>query len=137
MKRLVLPALLILLLTGAGMLFPDVRLRYCNIEASGNVKVVWETEVEQEVYGYEIQRRTPYSNGQFATLNDTPIAAVGVGKPYTYEDGQLYKAASEPVDYRLVAIFTDGSRKNLYEAKINYTPTAVRRTWGSIKAMFQ
>ncbi|MDX1546474.1 MAG: hypothetical protein R3247_05780, partial [Rhodothermales bacterium] len=58
-------------------------------------------------------------------------------KEYRFVDDQVYKSAAEELDYRLDAVFSNGLRQQVASKKLNYTPTAIRRTWGSIKAMFQ
>jgi hypothetical protein len=60
------------------------------------------------------------------------------GKVYTYTDRNVYKnnTTSEPVIYGLY-LNKSGSSKFIAQVDVNYTTTTVRRTWGSIKAMFQ
>ena len=135
MKRLSLFILLVLLLAGAGLWAGSVRLAYFKAERQGNdFLITWKADIEQDVRSYELFRKTSYA-ADFSSIQS--LSAHGVGKEYQFKDDQVYKAASEQVDYRLEAIFTNGLRQQVAERKINYTPTALRRTWGSIKAMFQ
>ena len=87
---------------------------------------------------YEVQRRSTFSNGQFVTVQET--TAQGVNRRYEYKDDQVFKSAAaatrDVVDYRLVAVYQSGARQILASQSVNYTSTALRRTWGSIKAMF-
>lgn len=116
-------------------MFAGVRLSYFNVEAQGNEFVVtWQSDIEDEVVTYELHRRTSTTNNNFV-LVDTHTAH-GVGRAYTLRDSQVFKVAGELIDYRLQAVFSDGSRQVLVVRSVNYTPTAIRRTWGSIKAMF-
>jgi redox-regulated HSP33 family molecular chaperone len=133
MKRL--PLLLVLVLLLAGVWAGTVKLSYFEVAREGNnFLITWKAETEQEVRSYELFRKTSYA-ADFASVQ--VLNAHGIGKEYQFKDDQVYKAASEQVDYRLEAVFTNGVRQNVAERKVNYTPTAIRRTWGSIKAMFQ
>ncbi len=108
---------------------------YFNVEARSNEFVVtWQSDIEDEVVTYELHRRTSTTNNNFV-LVDTH-AAHGIGRAYTLRDTQVFKTSGELIDYRLQVVFSDGSRQVLVVRSVNYTPTAIRRTWGSIKAMF-
>lgn len=135
MKRYPLLLLLLFVLTGAGMYVSSVQLDYFNLERQENDFILtWQMRVEQDVRSYALSRKTGYSE-DYTQIRS--LAPHGINKPYTHRDDQVYKAASEQVVYRLEALFMDGSRQILGERQMNYTPTAARRTWGSIKAMFQ
>ncbi len=113
-----------------------VKLEYFDVKPEGrDFAIKWQMEVEDEVRIYELTRRTPYSNNQFVAVQT--FSAHGVGVPYEFRDDQVYKSASEQLDYRLVAVYENGLREVVITLSMNYTSTAVRRTWGSIKAMFQ
>ena len=138
MKRLPLLIVLILLLAGAGTAVHSsytVRLSYFKADPQdNNFALAWKAELEENVHLYELHRKTSYT-GSFVKVHTMP--GHGVGKEYKYLDTQVYKSTSEEVDYRLDVVYTNGLRQQLAEKRLNYTPTAVRRTWGSIKAMFQ
>lgn len=138
MKRIPLLIVLILLLTGAGTVMHSaytVRLTYFKADPQdNNFALAWKAEMEEDVRVYELHRKTSYT-GAFVKVHELP--GHGVGKEYKYLDTQVYKSTSEEVDYRLDVVYTNGLRQQLAEKRLNYTPTAVRRTWGSIKAMFQ
>ena len=135
MKQLALLMMLVLLLAGAGLWSSSVKLSYFNVDRQGNSFVIaWNAELETDVRTYELYRKTAYA-AAFSSIES--MAAHGVGKEYQFKDDQVYKAASEQVDYRLEVVFNNGVRQQIAEKKVNYTPTAIRRTWGSIKAMFQ
>lgn len=98
------------------------------------VVLTWQTEAEPDVVAYEIFRRTPTSTG-FVLLHT--LAAHGAGKPYVFTDTNLYKEASALAEYRVEAVYRAGTRQSLFTEQVNYTTTGIRRTWGSLKAMFQ
>ena len=135
MKRFPLLLLLVLLLAGASLWAGSVKLDYFKVDRQGNnFLIAWKAEIEQDVRSYELFRKTSFA-ADFSSIQ--VLNAHGVGKEYQFNDDQVYKAASEQVDYRLEVVFTNGLRQQVAERKVNYTPTAIRRTWGSIKAMFQ
>ena len=103
-------------------------------KVQNRVTLTWQAETEQDVAAYEIQRKTPTSTGHIL-LHTLP--AHGPGKTYTYTDADLYKEVSALADYQLVAVYRDGSRQSIFNVQVNYTTTGLRRTWGSLKAMFQ
>ena len=120
-----------------GAFFAGARITVFEVQKEeSDLVVTWQAEVEDGVRAYELQRRTPYTNGQFVRIQS--VSAHGAGKPYRYRDDQVYKSAADMVDYRLDVVYDDGSREvGVKTTSINYTPTAVRRTWGSLKAMFK
>ena len=127
--------ILIVVLAGAGFGASNVTLDYFNVERQGNeFSITWKAQTEEDVRNYELFRKTSYA-ASFSVIET--FNAHGPGKEYQFKDDQVYKAASEQVDYRLEVVFNNGVRQQLAEKKVNYTPTAIRRTWGSIKAMFQ
>lgn len=136
MKRFSSFLLLALFLAGATPFFNGVQLSYFDVRKEGNdLLISWQAEHEDGVRMYELHRRTPYSNDSFMLVHEAD--AHGAGKLYRYRDDQVYKTASELIAYRLEVIYQDGTRELMPIKEVNYTSTAVRRTWGSIKAMFQ
>lgn len=115
--------------------FLSVRLRYFNTEYDkGVITVTWEAEVEADVGTYELYRKSGQAD-DFSKIAD--ISVHGVNTPYRVRDDKIYKSPAATVDYRLEAVLTNGLRQRIAERKVNYTPTAIPRSWGSIKAMFQ
>ena len=113
-----------------------MQISYFRIAEEGNdVLVSWQAREESDVKEYELFRMTRLTNNQFVKIQSIPPH--GPGKAYLYRDDQVFKSSSELVDYRLEVVYTDGVREQLARDQVNYTSTAIRRTWGSIKAMFQ
>ncbi len=135
MKRFLYLTLILFCLTafsGQG----TVRMSFFKVEEdNGDLVVSWQTEEELDVREYELQRMTRFTNGQFVKVES--LSPHGPAKSYLFRDEQIFKSSSEQVDYRLEVIYTDGVRQQLAREQVNYTSTAIRRTWGSIKAMFQ
>ena len=113
-----------------------VRLKYFDVEhEGGGFAVKWEAETEEaDVRNYELFRKTSYA-AEFVLVESRQ--AHGANQEYVVRDDDVYKNAMDQIDYRLEVVFSNGLRQRLAEKKVNYTPTAIRRSWGSIKAMFQ
>ena len=118
------------------MFLSGVRLSFFKVQPEGRDFVIsWQVDVEEQVREYALARKTHNSNDQFVRIFTIP--AHGTGKAYTFRDRQVYKSGSEKLDYRLEVVYTNGVREVITSQSVNYTSTAVRRTWGSLKAMFQ
>ncbi len=114
------------------------EVEFRRVEMQQNEAVVsWQMRLEPGVTAYRIERKAAVSGSdQFMPVKD--IAPHGVGRLYTWRDTDLHKdASSDLVEYRVSAVFSDGSTQTLFTQQLNYTATAIRRTWGSLKALFQ
>ncbi len=115
--------------------FLSVRLRYFNTDYdTGVITVTWEAEVESDVKTYELYRKSAQAE-DFSKVAE--VSVHGVNTQYLVRDDKMYKSPVAIVDYRLEVVLTNGLRQRIAERKVNYTPTAIPRSWGSIKAMFQ
>ena len=130
-------AVLVLCLASASVaLGQTVRLAEQRIEQrDARVIVTWRTAAEVGVQGYEVLRRSASTGGEYMRLGD--VAVHGTNRPYEFVDDGLYKNAVVQADYQVVAVLAGGVRQVLFAAQVNYTTTGLRRTWGSLKAMFQ
>lgn len=123
----------------------DVVVRLLNAQVprqqANEINVEWLVEREARVKGYHIRRKMSHEN------DFSPLAQVrtDAGRPegnlvrYQYLDRNVFKPSesTEPIIYALHVEFNDGELRLIGQAEVNYTSTAIRRTWGSIKAMFQ
>jgi hypothetical protein len=99
------------------------------------VNVFWQVNDEQTVREYVLERKAQYDVGFKEIKRQT---SDGRNRLYQFRDTDLYKATvSEQVQYRIRIVEKDGNVTTSNVLNANYTPTAVRRTWGSIKAMFE
>ena len=113
----------------------DVRLDSYDYSIENNQPVVrWVALEETQLQRYELHRKTQLDD-RFEKIAE--VAPQGPGNPYRYRDDGLYKLAGETVEYELFSVSSSGVQTSHGILTVNYTPTAVRRTWGSIKAMFQ
>lgn len=141
MKRIV-SIVVLLLVAGWAASFDSAsaqnaaRLDFFKVESENNDMIIsWLATSETGVERYELQRKTRFTNDQYVVVRE--FAPKGTGQVYRFLDDQVYKVSTEKVDYRLEVLYKNGERMELAHETINYTPTTVRRTWGSIKAMFQ
>jgi len=114
----------------------SVQLRYFNTENdAGVILVTWEAEQETDVKTYELFRK-PAHGDELVKVAQVP--AHGEDVRYFVRDDKIYKSSTFAyVDYRLEAVLNNGVRLKVIERQVNYTSTAIRRSWGSIKAMFR
>lgn len=133
MNRPLLTAL-VLLIAGWSLLPFQVSLdRYDIGTVDGMPVMTWMSRVEEGLRHYEVHRLSQSSSG-FETIGK--VDATGAGSNYEFVDRKLYKV-DETVQYKLFAVSQSGQYQEFPVKHISYSPTAVRRTWGSIKAMFQ
>ena len=116
--------------------FKSVQLRYFNTENdAGVILVTWEAEQETDVKTYELFRKPAHGD---ELVRVAQVSAHGVDEQYSVRDDKIYKSSTFAyVDYRLEAVLNNGERLKVIERQVNYTSTAIRRSWGSIKAMFR
>ena len=127
--------LTVLLLAIAGVAFGSAVLSRFEARTEGSdVVVTWQASVEENVRTYVLERKTPF-DAQYREIKR--MSPRGANQLYSYRDTQIYKTSAEQVQYRLRIVNGDDSFVVVDPIAIDYTPTAIRRTWGSIKAMFQ
>ena len=127
-------SLVFLLVFMVGSALASVVFSRFDARTEGNdIVVSWQASVETDVREYVVERRTVFDT-QFVEM--ARLAAHGPNILYTYRDERVFKAQAEQVSYRLRIIDTNNSFVVSDPITVDYTPTAVRRTWGSIKAMF-
>jgi len=97
-----------------------------------NVKLEWKTGQESNVVSYAIERRTPQTDN-FTEI--TTIKPKGDNSFYSYLDQSAYKTNNVIFIYRLKIVAEQVS----YSKEVSVSPniSGVKRTWGSIKAMFR
>lgn len=98
-----------------------------------NVKLEWKTTTENNLANFVVQRKTPDS--QYIDLD--VVNPKGNNSVYTYIDQSAYKMMDLVFVYRLKIVDTDGSVSYSSEVSVSPNISGVKRTWGSIKAMFR
>lgn len=93
----------------------------------------WKSISEDGLKSYVIERKRETQTDYEEVKTFDPK---GNNSVYQYDDIGLYKTTSEKINYRL-KINSEENSFYYMNTSISYTATAVRRTWGSIKAMFK
>jgi hypothetical protein len=96
------------------------------------IVVRWISDEEQDVRGYTVERRAG-AGGTFMQLTDPYIACKGNGSAYEFVDNTAFRVTDNFYVYRVTAM---GNGKT-YDVTVTHNISSVRRTWGSIKAMFR
>lgn len=101
---------------------------------SDNIVLSWQTGEENNIDYFGVERKTP---GSSYVLIDK-VLPKGDNSSYTYTDKNIYKANDDLYIYR-IAIHEMNSSNVTYSAEVSVTNSlsSVKRTWGSIKAMFR
>ncbi|MBI5475209.1 MAG: hypothetical protein HY964_00555 [Ignavibacteriales bacterium] len=102
-----------------------------------NVNIHWVSENEQNVLGYEILRSTSPSSGYLSIAN---LDAKGASS-YIYIDNTAFKRITTLYCYRIKVKTNNGDNYfpplNEPPISVDHNVSGVRRTWGSIKALFR
>jgi hypothetical protein len=97
-----------------------------------NIVVRWISESEIDVRGYMVERRAG-TDGPFIILTSPYLTAKGDGSSYEFVDNAAYRVTDNIYQYRITAVGNNAT----YYVIVNHYVSGVRRTWGSIKAMFR
>lgn len=127
--------ILAILLLVAGTAVGGAFLDFFNGRSDGdNIVLEWKTRSESSLLRYEIQRKAG-SNGEFVSLATVPPK--GSNSLYTYTDRSAYKESESVYIYRLKIVESSGPASYSNEITVTHSVSSVKRTWGSIKAMFR
>jgi hypothetical protein len=99
----------------------------------------WNVSSLDGIKEFELERKM--NSSSWVLVNEILItdAMVASGKKdFEYIDSDVYKTGETQAvaEYKLRVRHTDNTSAE-FTAKVSYTTSAVRRTWGSIKSMFQ
>lgn len=99
-----------------------------------NIQLEWKTRAESNIQSFEVQRRAGWQ-GEFLTV--AVVEAKGPNSYYEYLDRSAYKQTDNVYVYRLRIVEQGGPASYSSEVAISHSVNSVKRTWGSIKAMFR
>ncbi|MFH0988829.1 MAG: hypothetical protein V1799_02305 [bacterium] len=128
-----------LLFSLAGMLYASgviERLSASYKEQNGRVEIGWRSVDESDVASYEIWR---------ASVRDDFFRIVGTldhqnlkgnGKDYVFYDEGVFKTTNA-FKYKVRIVLQNGSTFDSPVVTTSVVSSTVKRTWGSIKAMFR
>jgi hypothetical protein len=100
-----------------------------------SITIHWDSDDETGVLGYEIARQVGW-NGQYVVLVPS-MKAKGSNQPYDFVDETAFRTTATFYKYRITALYSNGTRSDPFETGVSHTVNSVKRTWGSIKAMFR
>lgn len=99
-----------------------------------SIKIEWETGEETNLSLFIIERKTSESNW----VNIAEIQPKGDNSYYSYIDEAIFKQNEYVFYYRLKIVESNGSISSTSnEITVSLNPSSVKKTWGSIKAMFR
>jgi hypothetical protein len=100
-----------------------------------SITIRWLSEDETGVEKFVIERKAG-ANGAFMLLAE--ILPRGNNSTYQYVDETAFRVLSENIyKYQIKVQFTNGSTQLYGPITVSHRTSDVRRTWGSIKAMFR
>ena len=98
-----------------------------------DIRLEWKTREEVNLNHFKVERKTPQS--EFVEI--ATIQPKGNNSYYTYLDQSAYKIQNILFTYRIRIVDNDGQVSYSNEVSVSHSISGVKRTWGSIKAMFR
>lgn len=109
---------------------------YFHVRNNGDDAIIeWKTSQENNVKNFVIQRsssRSPDMFSDVATINPHPDNPY-----YSYTDKSVYKSNDYVFIYQLKIVDNNGDVSHAGPVSVSLSISGVKRTWGSIKAMFR
>jgi len=127
-------SLYILVLLAVTALYAGTFLEYFHGRSEGeDIRLEWKTREEVNLQHFKIERKTP----QNSFVEISTVQPKGSNSYYTYLDQSAYKTTDMIFIYRLKIVDTNGQTSYSNEVTVSHSVSGVKRTWGSIKAMFR
>lgn len=129
---------LLIAFISSGVLFtgfsPDnLLIDYFKVRSLGDrILLEWKSSGETGLVQFDLERKKDNQTDFEVIKTFNPQ---GEGTVYQFIDLGLYKSQGNTVTYRLKMVSRSGT--TFLEGSGSYTTTSVRKTWGSIKAMFK
>ena len=132
----------LLLLWSIGAAFAATLTLFSAAYDGANVRVQWEVNTETDVTGFELSRKAATETSFTAVSSVVPTGQ----RRYQYLDTNVYRSTpsggtstpalgSGPFTYRLT-VRGPGADQSYLTVLVG-TPSAVQRSWGTIKSMFR
>ncbi|MCS7054294.1 MAG: hypothetical protein NZM09_11265 [Ignavibacterium sp.] len=132
MKNKLLHISLILLLSS--VVFAGAFIQFFNAKSEGDdIRLEWRTGEETNLKMFVVERKT-HNNGFAEIGNVTPK---GSNSSYVFIDKNVYKSTELIFTYRLKIVENNNQYSYSNEISVSHRVSGVKRTWGSIKAMFR
>lgn len=115
-------------------LFAGAFIQYFNAKSEGDdIRLEWRTSEESNLKMFVVERKT-HNNG-FIEIGF--VAPKGSNSSYVYVDQNVYKTTDLIFIYRLKIVENNNQFSYSNEISVSHSVSGVKRTWGSIKAMFR
>lgn len=101
-----------------------------------NIVVRWISDDESGMVGYQLERRA-VGAGAFIPLIMPYLAVKGSGATYEFLDNSAFRTSDNVYQYQITPVYADNRPVTPYLVSVRHSVSSVRRTWGSIKAMFR
>lgn len=125
---------ILIILLATTVIFAGTFLEYFHASSEGDdIRLEWKTKEEINLQHFKIERKTPQSS----YVEIATIQPKGSNSNYSYLDQSTYKPADMIFIYRLKIVDTNGQASYSNEVTVSHNVSGVKRTWGSIKAMFR
>ena len=98
-----------------------------------DIRLEWKTREEVNLQYFKVERKTPQSS--FVEI--ATVQPKGSDSYYSYLDQSAYKTENLVFTYRLSIVDNNGQVAYSNEVSVSHSVSGVKRTWGSIKAMFR
>lgn len=99
-----------------------------------NIIVEWKTgEESSSLSKFVVERKTP--NNGFVEIGT--VTPKGSNSFYTFVDNNIFKGNDYIFTYRLKIVDDNSQVSYSSEVSVSHSISGVKRTWGSIKAMFR
>jgi hypothetical protein len=103
--------------------------------SDGNTIVIrWLSEDESGVVRFEIERKAGLTGSFFAL---SVLSPRGNNSAYEYLDESAFRSTERVYQYRVKVVYSDGTSVDYGPITVSHQTSDVKRTWGSIKAMFR
>lgn len=114
-----------------------------NPSNEAEVNLEWSVDDLSKVSKFEIYRKIPSRGNNYDPIYELTVTSNIRQNPpsrFNHRDNTLYKAATVADEAYYILRVIDMRGTTIYESseeRVQYTTSATRRTWGSIKSMFQ
>jgi hypothetical protein len=125
---------ILMVLSFVSTVFAGATLYYFNAKSENDViKLEWKTQEESNIRHFVVERKNPSSG----YIELATISPKGNNSYYSFTDESAYKSQDLVFIYRLKIVDNDSRLSHSQEVTVAHSISGVKRTWGSIKAMFR
>ncbi|MBI2419409.1 MAG: hypothetical protein HYV28_16220 [Ignavibacteriales bacterium] len=118
----------------ATLLFGSAFLDSFTARTEGDgIRIEWKTGDESNLNNFVIERKT--INGSFFAV--ATVQPKGSNSSYSFVDQNIYKNTNSVFVYRLKIVDKDNSVSFSRELSVSHNISGLKKSWGSIKALFR